>query len=329
VAEMQRGGGIVTHADLAGYRARWREPVRFEYRGHEVISMPPPSSGGLTLALIARLLEPYDLGALGWGSAEGMHLQAEAMRRAFAERNEFLADPDFVTVPTDRFLGDAHVATLRGSISEARATPSAAIRPGTTSGADGYQTTHFSVVDRDGNAVALTTTVNSLYGSAVVVAGAGFVLNNEMDDFAAKPGEPNQFGLVQGEANAIEPGKRMLSAMTPTIVVRDGRPVIVTGARGGPRIISAVFQVISNLVDHGMPLTAAVNVPRVHHQHLPDVLYFEAGGLPPAPVDALEALGHNVQARPGYIGNAPTIAWFDSAWHAVPDPRQGGSAGGH
>jgi gamma-glutamyltranspeptidase / glutathione hydrolase len=329
VAEMQRGGGIITHDDLAGYRARWRDPVRFSYRGHEVISMPPPSSGGLTLALIARLLEPWDLHALGWQTPSTLHIVAEASRRAFAERNEFLADPDFVEIPTHRFLGDAHIDQLRRSISESRATPSAEVSPGAATGADGDHTTHFSVVDGRGNAVALTTTVNSLYGSAVVVTGAGFVLNNEMDDFAAQPGAPNQFGLVQGEANAIEPGKRMLSAMTPTIVVRDGEPIIVTGARGGPRIISAVFQVISNIIDHRMSVGAAVNVPRIHHQHLPDVLYFEANGLGAETVAALEALGHTVQARPSYIGNAPTILRRGEAWTGFADPRQGGRAAGY
>lgn len=332
VAEMRRGGGIITHEDLASYRAVWREPVEFEYRGHRVISMPPPSSGGLTLALIANILEGYDLGALGWNSPEAIHLVAEAMRRAFADRNHFLGDPDFVPVPRERFLSKDYARELRESIARDRATPSERVLPGGATrviGAEGDHTTHFSVVDAHGNAVALTTTINSLYGSAVTVTGAGFLLNNEMDDFAAKPGEPNQFGLVQGEANAIEPGKRMLSAMTPTIVLApDGSPLLVTGARGGPRIISATFQILSNVVDHGMPLGAAVAVPRIHHQHLPDVLYYEERGLLPGTIRSLEAMGHEVAPRSN-VGNAPSILRWDGRWVGVHDPRLGGLAAGY
>jgi gamma-glutamyltranspeptidase / glutathione hydrolase len=325
VAEMRRGGGIITHADLAAYEAVWREPVVFDYRGHTVISMPPPSSGGLTLALIANILAGYDVRASGWNSPRTLHLTAEAMRRAFADRNEFLGDSDFVPVPREQFLASAYADRLRAGIDEQRATPSAQVTAGGS--ADGDHTTHFSIVDRHGNAVALTTTINSLYGSAVTVGGAGFLLNNEMDDFTAKPGVPNQFGLVQGEANAIEPGKRMLSAMTPTIVVRDGAPVIVTGARGGPRIITAVWQVFSNIVDHGMPVGAAVNAPRIHHQHLPDILYYEAAGLPDAAIETLRTLGHDVRPRAGYVGVAPTIVRRGSQWLGVEDPRRGGARG--
>ncbi len=337
VAEMKRGGGIITHEDLKRYEAKWREPVEFDYRGYRVISMPPPSSGGLTLALMANILEGYDLESLGWHSPEALHLVAEAMRRAFADRNHHLGDPDFVNVPRDMFLSEEYAARLRESISIERATPSSEVMPGSVVaiGSEGDHTTHFSVVDSAGNAVALTTTINSLYGSKVTVTGAGFVLNNEMDDFAAKPGEPNQFGLVQGEANAIEPGKRMLSAMTPTIVVSpEGEPVLITGARGGPRIISAVFQVLSNVVDYGMDVSSAVNAPRIHHQHLPDVLYYEAmggkNGLSPDVVRVLQTLGHEVRARNSYIGNAPSILRAaDGQWRGVADPRQGGNALGH
>jgi gamma-glutamyltranspeptidase / glutathione hydrolase len=328
-AEMRRGGGVITLADLAAYRAVWREPIVFEHRGRTVISMPPPSSGGLTLALMANILEGYDLARMGWRSADHLHVMTEAMRRAFADRNEFLGDPDFVPIPTARFLSKQRAAELRRSITLERATPSADVTPvaaGRTGSGD--HTTHFSVVDPYGNAVALTTTINSLYGSAVTVTGAGFVLNNEMDDFTARPGVPNQFGLVQGEANAIAPGKRMLSAMTPTIVVEDGAVVLVTGARGGPRIISAVYQVLSNTLDFGMDVGAAVNAPRVHHQHLPDILYYEANGLQDSDVAALVARGHDVRPRAGYIGNAPSILRRDALWTAVADPRQGGTARG-
>ncbi len=329
VAEMQRGGGIITHEDLRSYEPRWREPVEFRYRDRRVISMPPPSSGGITLALIANILENDDLGRLGWSTAPALHLTAEAMRRAFADRNHFLGDPDFVEIPLARLLSPQHAAAWRATISRERATPSSEVVADAVPVEEGNHTTHFSIVDAAGNAVALTTTINELFGSAVTVAGAGFLLNDEMDDFTSKPGSPNLYGLVQGEANAIVPGKRMLSAMTPTIVLDDrDRPWLVTGARGGPRIITAVFQVLSNVVDHGMELGAAVSAPRIHHQHLPDVLFYEEGGLTAETVRALEAMGHTVQARRGYIGNAPSILRQGDQWVGVPDPRVGGSAAG-
>ncbi|MBX6363321.1 MAG: gamma-glutamyltransferase [Gemmatimonadetes bacterium] len=328
-AEMKRGGGIITTEDLKRYRAHWREPVEFVYRGHRVLSMPPASSGGLTLALMANILDGYDLKALGWHSPAALHLMAEASRRAFADRNEFLADPDFVDVPAARFLSPEYAAKLRATISRDRATPSAQIRPGLAALRDGNHTTHFGVVDAQGGAVALTTTLNELYGSGVTIAGTGIVMNDEMDDFAAKPGAPNMFGLVQGEANAIAPGKRPLSAMTPTIVLdEDGRPLLVTGARGGPRIISATFDVLSNVLDYGMDVAAAVNAPRIHHQHLPDILYYEEHGLTPATIQALEAMGHKVEPRDG-VANAPSILRRGGVWTAWADPRSGGAADGY
>jgi gamma-glutamyltranspeptidase / glutathione hydrolase len=328
VAEMERGGGIITHEDLRRYRAEWRTPVEFSYRGRRVISMPPASSGGITLALIANVLDGYPLDRLGWHSDASLHLVAEAMRRAFSDRNHFLGDPAFVSFPQSRLTSRDYAAQLRATIDRERATPSAQLRPGLGAMAEPDQTTHFSVVDPYGNAVALTTTINDLYGSAVTVAGAGFLLNNEMDDFAAKPGEPNMYGLVQGEANAVAPGKRMLSAMTPTIVLdRDGSVLLVTGARGGPRIITAVFQVISNVLDYGMDVATAVHAPRIHHQHLPDVLYHERSGLNDARIEALRAMGHTVEPR-ATVGTAPSILRRDGSWTAAPDPRTGGSAGG-
>jgi gamma-glutamyltranspeptidase / glutathione hydrolase len=328
VAEMRRGGGIITHEDLRSYRAEWRTPVEFRYRGHSVISMPPASSGGITLAIIANVLEGYPLGELGWQSPATLHLTAEAMRRAFADRNHFLGDPEFVQFPQQMLTSESYAARLRESIDRERATPSPEIRPGMAQLHEPVHTTHFSVVDAQGNAVALTTTINALYGSGVTIRGAGIVMNNEMDDFAAKPGAPNMFGLVQGEANAIEPGKRMLSAMTPTIVLDpSGQVLMVTGARGGPRIITAVFQVISNVLDHGMDVTSAVHAPRIHHQHLPDVLSFERNGLAAGRIAELEAMGHDVQPR-ATVGTAPTILRRQGVWTAVPDPRTGGSAAG-
>jgi gamma-glutamyltranspeptidase / glutathione hydrolase len=330
VAEMRRGNGIITHQDLRGYRAVWREPVHFGYRGYRVVSMPPASSGGLTLALIAGILEGYDLRALGWHTPATLHLTAEAMRRAFAERNHHLGDPDFVPIPRERFLGQPQVAQQRADIDRQRATPSLDVGPGAgASSTSSDHTTHLSVVDARGGAAALTTTINSLYGSAVTVAGAGFLLNNEMDDFSAKPGTPNMYGLVQGEANAIQPGKRMLSAMTPTLLIDPaGQVIAVTGARGGPRIISAVWQVLSNIVDHRFDVLAAVNAPRIHHQHLPDILYYEQDGLAADIAQALRAHGHAVVARGGNIGVAPTLLRDARGWTGVADPRRPGLAAG-
>jgi gamma-glutamyltranspeptidase/glutathione hydrolase len=333
VAEMQRGGGIITHDDLASYDAKWRDPITFTYRGHRVASMPPPSSGGLTLAMIAQQLEAHDLRALGWHAPATLHLQAEAMRRAFAVRNEQLGDTDFVKVDVARLASRPFAQALGTSIDVARATPSVEVSGRTGASGDGPHTTHFSVADRLGNAVALTTTINSGFGSAVTVTGAGFLLNNEMDDFASKPGAPNQFGLVQGEANAIAPRKRMLSAMTPTIVFgEDGRPALVTGASGGPYIITTVFQLLSAVLDHGQDVGAAMSGPRLHHQHLPDSVAMEKDGFEPATATALERLGHRLTffevPSTGWT-IAATITRKDGRWRGMADPRLHGSAAGH
>jgi gamma-glutamyltranspeptidase / glutathione hydrolase len=330
-AEMRRGDGLITREDLAAYRAVWRDPVRFRYRGHEVISMPPPSSGGATVAAILKILEGYDVRSLGYLSPQHVHLLAEAARRAYADRNAYLADPDFVPQPTERMASDAYAAERRATIRTDRATLSGEVRPGLGPvPEEGENTTHYSIVDRSGNAVGVTTTINSLYGTAVTVAGAGFLLNNEMDDFTAKPGVPNQFGLVQGAANAVAPGKRMLSAMTPTIVLGpDGRLRLVTGSPGGATIITSVAQVISNVVDWEMDVASATLAPRVHHQHLPDTLRFENRGLPPETVAGLRALGHRLEERRGFQGDVQSIVVLPSGMVAgVADPRRGGAAVG-
>ncbi|HKJ91740.1 MAG TPA: gamma-glutamyltransferase [Longimicrobiales bacterium] len=331
VQEMQRGGGLITKQDLAAYQARWRDPVTFTYRGYDVVSMPPASSGGITLALIANIMDGYDLRALGWHSPEALHLVTEAMRRAFADRNHYLGDPDFVDIPRQRLLSTAYADQRRAGISRDHATRSSDVHPG-LGGAniEGPETTNFAVVDDKGDAVATTTTINFLYGSGVTVTGAGFLLNDEMDDFAAEPGKPNAFGLVQGEANAIQPGKRPLSAMTPTIVLgHDGRPMLVTGARGGPTIITAVYQIMSNVIDYGMGIEAAVATPRIHHQHLPDTLYYEQHGLTRATIQALTAMGHHVAPRRGYVGEGPSILRVGEHWTGTADPRLGGGAVGY
>lgn len=321
--EMKRGGGLITTEDLAAYEARWRDPIAFEYRGHTVVSMPPPSSGGATMAEILNILEGYDLRALGYLSADHLHLYAEASKRAFADRNSYLADPDFVRQPVEMMISDEYARQRRAAIDSSRATPASDVLPGLGPvPGEGENTTHYSVVDAEGNAVAVTTTINSLYGNLVTVEGAGFLLNNEMDDFTASPGSPNQFGLVQGEANAVEPGKRMLSAMTPTIVLDpEGDLLLVTGSPGGPTIISTVTQMVSNIVDWEMDLAEATSAPRVHHQHLPDVLRFERGGLTDEVVAELRLRGHTLDAS-GYQGDAQSILLRDGKVGGVGDPRR-------
>ncbi len=331
VDEMKRGGGIMTHADLEAYTAAWRDPITFTYRGHQVISMAPSSSGGATMALIANILEGYDLAELPWHGPEMVHLYAEAFKRAYADRNHYLADPDFVDMPLARMTSPEYARERGADISLERATPAADIGPGLEGAAEGEHTTHFSVVDGSGNAVSVTTTINSWYGSRVTVTGAGFVLNNEMDDFAAKPGVANQYGLVQGENNAVGPGKRMLSAMTPSIAVApDGKLRMVVGTPGGATIITTVFQVISNVLDYGMELAAAVNAPRVHNQHLPDQIWYEKGGLEPGTVQRLGDMGHKMVERTEVSGDVQAIlVETDGSLAAWSDPRRGGKAVGY
>ncbi|HYH83029.1 MAG TPA: gamma-glutamyltransferase [Longimicrobium sp.] len=330
-AEMQRGGGVMTRDDLARYRAVWREPLRFTYRGNTIISMPPPSSGGATMAEMLKILEGYDLKAAGFLSPRYVHLFTEAARRAYADRNAYLADPDFVPQPVARMISEPYAASRRATLNLDRATPSAAIAPGLGAPpAEGTNTTHYSIVDGLGNAVAVTTTLNSLYGSGVTVAGAGIVMNNEMDDFTAKPGVPNQFGLVQGAANAIAPGKRMLSAMTPTIIL-DGRGRLraVTGTPGGSTIITSIAQMVSNIVDFDMDVATAELAPRLHHQHLPDTLRFERRGLEDSTVARLRQMGHAMAEREGYQGDLQTIIVLPNGYvTGASDPRRGGAAVG-
>ena len=332
VAEMARGDGLISHRDLETYTAAWRDPIEFTYRGYTVLSMPPSSSGGTTMAEMANILEIYDLAELPWHSTQMIHLRAESSRRSFSDRNQYLADPDFIELPLERLTAKSYAAARAASITD-RATPSAEVGPGLEPPQEGNNTTHLSVVDASGNAVAVTTTLNLSFGSKVTVAGAGFLLNNEMDDFSAKPGTANFFGLVQGENNAVEPGKRMLSAMTPTIVSRpDGTPFFVTGSPGGPRIITTVFQTIVNVVDYGMNVAQAVHAPRVHHQHLPDQIVYEGGALTATVLAELEARGHVVVERVedgGLSGSVQAIMVMpDGTLQAASDPRGRGAAVG-
>jgi gamma-glutamyltranspeptidase/glutathione hydrolase len=326
VAEMQRTGGIMTHQDLSAYRPIWRDPIVAHYRGHMVYSIPPASSGGVTMTEIFNILEGFaPLPAIG--TAEHVHVLAEAMRRGFIDRNEFLGDPAFVDMPLRRLLSKRYAGELRRQILPDTATPTPRFAAGAV---EGNHTTHYSVVDDRGNAVSVTTTVNADFGSKVTVTGAGFLLNNEMDDFTAAPGHPNQYGLVQGEANAIAPGKRMLSAMTPTIVLDPaGELMMVLGTPGGPRIITSVLQVISNVLDHGMSLADAVAAPRVHHQSLPDEIVFEPGGLLPGIISRLQAMGHTLTERAAYSGEIAAIQRVRDGWIGVADPRVDGAARGY
>jgi gamma-glutamyltranspeptidase/glutathione hydrolase len=325
VAEMQRSGGIITRADLAGYRPVWRDAVTTTYRGHTIYSMPPSSSGGVTMAEILNLME-------GWsplppfGSAALLHRETEVLRRAFMDRNNYLGDPAFVQAPIARLLSREHADSLRREIDLHRATPTPRFQ---ASVGGGPSTTHYSVVDAEGNAVSCTTTLNNSYGSAVTVTGAGFLLNDEMDDFATAPGKPNMYGLVQGEANAIQPGKRMLSAMTPSIVLDpEGRLLMVVGTPGGPRIITMVYHVISNVLDHRMTLADAVTAPRLHHQALPDTIRVEKGGFLKAVLDSLRAMGHAVQEQNPW-GDVEAIIRVPQGWQGVSDPRRGGGGAGY
>lgn len=324
VAEMERGGGLIDHQDLASYEAIWREPVTISYRGHTIYSMPPASSGGVTMGQILNIMEGYDP-LPPFGSPALLHREAEAMRRAFTDRNTHLGDPAFVQNPLERLLSKRYAADLRAEIGE-RASPTPQFDPAVGAGSS---TTHYSVVDAEGNVVSCTTTLNNSYGSAVTVAGAGFLLNDEMDDFATAPGKPNLYGLVQGEANAIAPGKRMLSAMTPSIVLDPkGEVHMVVGTPGGPRIITMVYHVISNVIDHRMPLPEAVTAPRMHHQALPDSVIVESDGFTASTLDSLRARDHAIAFRDPW-GDVEAIIRTARGWQGVSDPRRGGGGAGY
>jgi gamma-glutamyltranspeptidase/glutathione hydrolase len=328
VAALAEHGGIMTEADLRAYRPVIRPAVRGSYKGYAIASMPPPSSGGVHLLQMLNLLEPMDLGRRGHNSAETIHLMVEAMKLAYADRAQHLGDPDSVTVPVRGLTAKAYADSLRGRIDPERARPSAEIRAGDPAPHEGEQTTHFSVVDRQGNAVSNTYTLNFSYGLGLVAAGTGILLNNEMDDFAAKAGAVNAFGLVQGAANLPGPGKRPLSSMTPTILFRDGKVAMVTGSPGGSRIITITLQTILNVIDHGMNIAEAVAAPRIHHQWLPDAIDIE-GGLSVDTLRLLEARGHRVAPR-GAFGNVNAILAVPGGWAGAADSRQRGTlAAGH
>lgn len=315
-ADMKRNKGLMTLDDLRGYVAKERVPVRTTYRGHEVVTMPPPSSGGVILIEMLNILEGYDLRKMGPSSADRYHLMAEAMRRAYADRAEYLGDADFADVPVAGLIDKNYAERRRATISMQHASTSAEVRAGSPAGVEPAETTHFTIVDAEGNAVANTYTLNDSYGSKVVARGTGVLLNNEMDDFAAKPGTPNMYGLIQGERNAVAPRKRPLSAMTPTFVLRrDGSLWFAVGSPGGATIMNTVLQVVTNIIDYDMNLQQAIDAPRIHHQWLPDELAYEPYALSEDTLQILKARGHNARIRrdagwtsgDGYMGDAAGV----------------------
>ncbi|WP_163833450.1 gamma-glutamyltransferase [Spartinivicinus ruber] len=324
VAEMKRHNGLITHKDLKGYEPKIRKAVHGTYRGYDIYSMPSPSSGGTHVVQILNILEGFPIGEYGLNSAKTIHLMAEAMKRAYADRSKYLGDTDFVKVPVAGLIDKGYSKTLREQINPKQSTPSKTISPGNPSGYESNETTHFSIVDKYGNAVANTYTINFSYGSGIVVDGAGFLLNNEMDDFSAKPGVPNAYGLIGGEANKVEPNKRMLSSMSPTIVKKDGKNFMVTGSPGGSRIITTTLQVIMNVIDHNLNILAAVSAPRIHHQWLPDEIRIEQG-ISPDTIRLLESMGHKVSQQSA-MGAIQSIMVKDGIFYGAPDPRRSTSS---
>ncbi len=325
-ADMAANGGLITLDDLKNYQAIERKPLTGKYRGYEVVTSPPPSSGGVGILQMMGMLEGTGYEKSGAGSAAAVHYVAEAMRRFFADRSEYLGDADFFKVPLGSLLDPGYIATLRKSIDPERATPSAQVRPGALP-RESMETTHYTIADAEGNVAMITYTLNGGYGSKVMPPGLGFLLNNEMDDFAAAPGQPNGFRLIQGEANAIAPGKRPLSSMTPTLVLRDGKPYLAVGSPGGPTIISTVLETILNVVDLGMNVQDAVDWPRFHHQWMPDELQLERGYSPDTAA-LLTARGYEIR-RTNSIGDAAAILFEDGWLEGAPDPRTEATAEGY
>lgn len=321
VAVMEAGGGLIDRESLAAYRPVVRDAVSTNYRGYDIVTMPPPSSGGVHVLQMLNVLSHFPVAELGRGSADKVHLLAEVMRLAYADRSKHLGDPDFYDVPLEWLLSDEYAAELAKTIDMERARPSSEVAPGVPPVRESEDTTHFSVMDAEGNVVANTYTLNGSYGSAISVPGAGFLLNNEMEDFVSKPGTPNMFGLLGGEANAVEALKRPLSSMTPVIVFRDGEPWFATGSPGGARIITAVLQMVVNMIDHGMNIATASHAPRMHHQWFPDKLVVESG-FGPDTIRLLEARGHTVDVRGSSYTSLQTVAYKDGVFRGASDPRR-------
>jgi len=324
-AASKKGGGIITAADFANYKVTETAPVTCSYRGYKFVSAPPPSSGGVTMCETLNILEGYDLKSMGFNSAASIHYLTEAMRHAYMDRNTFLGDPAFVNNPTDRLLSKSYAADIRKKIEADKATPSSQVQPGMEPH-EKPETTHYSIVDKDGNAVSTTYTINGLFGSIEIAPGTGFFLNDEMDDFTSKVGEKNMYGLVQGSRNAIAPGKRPLSSMSPSLITKDGKTFMVLGSPGGSRIITITLETALNVIDFGMPPQEAVNAPRIHHQWLPDEVYYEQRGVSADSLNLLQKKGYKMVAQtpwgaaelimvglPGAVGVAPQSSGNDAA----------------
>ncbi len=328
VDDMRENNGLITHQDLEDYSPVWRAPIHGTYRGYDIWSMPAPSSGGILLVQMLNMLESYDVGKSGWGNLDTIHLMIEAQRRAYADRAEFLGDPDYVDVPTRMLISKEYAHQRFADFDPQHATASALISAGAWP-EESPQTTHYSVMDKSGNAVSITTTLNRSYGNKIVVPGAGFLLNNEMDDFSSKPDTPNSYGLIGRVANEIQPGKRMLSSMTPTIISKDGKTLLLTGSPGGSTIINTVLQVVMNIIDHGMSLQNAVASPRIHHQWMPDMVRYEIGAFSDDVARELEAMGHTgLNGSRFPIGDANSIYAGEGFIDGVSDPRNVGGVAG-
>ena len=321
VKEMNRGNGIISKKDLADYHSVWRTPVSGLYKGYKIISMPPPSSGGIALISLFQSVEDYPLNKWGFQSEKSIQTIVEAERRVYADRAEHLGDPDFVKVPQAQLLNKTYNVNRMKDFSFDKATPSSSIKAGEIIGKESMETTHYVIVDKDGNAASVTTTLNGSYGSLVVVNDAGFLLNNEMDDFSVKPGTPNMYGLVGGKANAIEPSKRMLSSMTPSILEKDGKLFMVVGTPGGSTIITSVFQTILNVIDFNMTMQEAVAAPRFHHQWLPDQVDYEPKAISTNVREALQQKGYNLKERKPYGRVDGILVNPDKTYQGGADPR--------
>lgn len=323
VAEVDAAGGHLSLDDFKNYEVKLREPISGNYRGYDIHSMPPPSSGGIHIVQILNTLEDLPIDYLGHNSADTIHMMAEAMKVAYADRSEYLGDPDFVDVPIKELTSKAYASDILDSISRGRAATAAEIKPGDLSDYESNETTHFSVVDAEGNAVSNTYTINFSYGSGLVADGTGILLNNELDDFSAKPGVPNAYGLIGGDANAVESSKRPLSSMSPTIVLKNGKPFLVTGSPGGSRIITTTLQIIMNVIDHSMNIAEATHAPRFHHQWLPDELRIEKG-ISPDTINLLEQRGHQVVIK-NAMGSTQSIMVTEDGLYGASDPRRVGA----